>query len=207
MKRLLVIYLSLAAWAVATTRITMVRNEKVIVYDEILHPAENESGSDGFPSVTIYLSDGPVQIMDDAGKPKTVIVKRGDMVYRAAKSWKHYAVSNTEVRFVRIEFCGAGSAEVWGRTGVPPGYQVMLENNYARVVDIRIAAGTNEPQHTHHDRVVVGLSGAQLRHLMPDGRQEDSTLKTGEIAWRKGGTHIGQNLGKTDFWAITVEPK
>ena len=30
--------------------------------------------------------------------------------------------------------------------------------------------------------------------------------KTGEVVWRKGATHIGQNVGKTDFWAITVEP-
>ena len=75
------------------------------------------------------------------------------------------------------------------------------------VYDIRIAAGTNEPQHTHQDRVVIGLSGAQLRHLLPDGSTVDSNLKTGEIAWRKGQTHIGENVGKTDLWAIAIEPK
>jgi hypothetical protein len=42
---------------------------------------------------------------------------------------------------------------------------------------------------------------------MPDGHEEPSTLKTGEIAWRLGSTHIGQNVGKTDLWAIAVEPK
>jgi hypothetical protein len=34
---------------------------------------------------------------------------------------------------------------------------------------------------------------------MPDGREEPSTLRTGEIAWRLGATHIGQNLGTTDL--------
>ena len=42
---------------------------------------------------------------------------------------------------------------------------------------------------------------------MPDGRRDPSTLKTGETVWRRGRTHIGQNLGQTDFWAIAVEPK
>jgi hypothetical protein len=207
MNKLLVLFLSLAATAFATTRITMVRNEKVIAYEEILHPAENESGSDGFPSVTIFLSDGPVQIMDEAGKPKLVTVKRGEELFRPAKSWKLYAGSNVEVRFVRVEFCGNGSSQTWGRTGVAPDYKLPLENNYCRVTDIRFGAGTNEPLHSHHDRVVICLSGAQLRHRMPDGREEESSLKTGEVVWRKGATHIGQNVGKTDFWAITVEPK
>jgi hypothetical protein len=55
--------------------------------------------------------------------------------------------------------------------------------------------------------VVVCLSGAQLRHLMPDGREEPSTLQTGAITWRLGATHIGQNLGNTDLWVIAIEPK
>ena len=73
--------------------------------------------------------------------------------------------------------------------------------------DIRIPAHTNEPQHTHKDRVVVCLSGAQLEHPLPDGRREPSTLKTGEVGRRRGGTHIGQNLGNSDLWVIAIEPK
>lgn len=88
-----------------------------------------------------------------------------------------------------------------------PNYKLLFENQYTRAYDIRIPAGTKEPQHTHKDRVVVCLSGAKLKHLLPDGREEPSTLKTGESAWRRGGTHIGQNLGDTDLWVIAVEPK
>jgi len=75
------------------------------------------------------------------------------------------------------------------------------------VYDIRIPAGVREPQHSHRDRVVICLSGAKLSHLLPDGRQEPSTLETGESTWRRGGTHVGQNLGTTDLWVIAVEPK
>ena len=37
--------------------------------------------------------------------------------------------------------------------------------------------------------------------------KEKSTLKTDEIAWRLGGTHVGHNLGKTDLWVLAFEPK
>jgi len=114
---------------------------------------------------------------------------------------------SVNLHYVRVEFPGAGSKETWGRTGLAPNYKMLVENQYARVYDIRIPAHTNEPQHTHHDRVVICLSGAKLEHLYPDGRREPSSLATGEIAWRRGATHIGQNLGDTDLWVIAVEPK
>jgi len=71
----------------------------------------------------------------------------------------------------------------------------------------KIPAQTREPQHTHHDRVVVSLSGAELEHILPNGKIQPSTLKTGEVVWRLGGTHIGHNMGQTDLWVIAIEPK
>jgi len=106
-----------------------------------------------------------------------------------------------------VEFLGNGNPETWGMTGLSPNYKMIFENRYARVYDIKIPAGTKEPQPTHHDRVVICLSGAELSHLLPDGRDEPSTLKTGEIVWRRGGTHVGRYLGTTDLWVIAVEPK
>jgi quercetin dioxygenase-like cupin family protein len=117
-------------------------------------------------------------------------------------------VGDGAVRIVWTEFRGKGdSEEHWGTNGLSPNYKLLFENDYGRVYDIRIAAGRSEPRHTHRDRVVICLSGAELRHEMDDGRTEVSTLKTGEIAWRRGGTHVGHNLGKTDLWVIAIEPK
>jgi len=61
--------------------------------------------------------------------------------------------------------------------------------------------------HSHHDRVVICLSGAELEHILPDGQKQTATLKTGEIVWRPATTHVGHNLGKTDLWVIAIEPK
>ena len=120
------------------------------------------------------------------------------------------ALKNTgtaPLHFVRIEYLTKGSFETWGATGLAPNYKVLLENAYGRVYDIKIRAGAREPQHTHHDRIVIALSGAKLEHLLPSGERQPSTLKTGEIVWRRGGTHVGHNMGTTNLWVIAVEPK
>ncbi len=169
-------------------------NDRVLVTDVTLQPGETQTFPGEHPGVIVYFTDGPG-------------VKRGASVFQTAKPATVRNKGSAPVHFARIEFLGNGLAETWGTAGLSPNYKLLLENQYVRVYDIRIPAGTKEPQHTHHDRVVVCLSGAQLKHLMPDGREEPSTLQTGEIVWRRGGTHIGQNLGKTDLWVIAVEPK
>ena len=131
----------------------------------------------------------------------------GQVTYSAAGTQTIKNTGDAEVRYVRVGFTGQGAKETWGRTGLAPNYKVLLENRYARVYDIRIPAHTNEPQHTHHDRVVICLSGAKLEHLFPDGRREPSSLETGGVAYRRGTTHVGQNLGDTALWVIAVEPK
>jgi hypothetical protein len=207
MKLSLLFYFSLVSWAAAATRVEVIRNEKVAAYNEIVAPGESEPAGSARPNITVYVNDGTVERMTSDGRPITTAVKRGEAVYRKPDDGLIRNVGSTELRLVRIDFLGVQSERKWGSTGLAPDYRVLLENGYARVYDIRIAAGATEPQHTHQDRVIIGLSGAQLKHLLPDGQTADSNLKTGEVAWRRGQTHIGENVGKTDLWAIAIEPK
>ena len=78
-------------------------------------------------------------------------------------------------------------------------FEVATQENTALKIDA-------PPLPIVNDSSPVLVSNA-LEHEMPDGRREISTLKTGEIAWRPGATHVGHNLGKTDLWVIAIEPK
>ncbi|MGD1030303.1 MAG: hypothetical protein ABSA05_04105 [Opitutaceae bacterium] len=207
MNRFFSVYLLMFSWAAAASPVAVIRNDRVIAYEETVPPAATESAGEGFPSATIFLNDAALSRTPDGGAPVNFTVKRGDVIYRGPKDGRIAATGGMEIRLVRIEFCGAESKAVWGRTGLAPDYKLLIENGYARIYDIRVAAGTSEPLHTHHDRVVVCLSGAQLRHILPDGHTEDSSLRTGDCLWRLGQTHIGRNIGQTDLWVIAVEPK
>jgi hypothetical protein len=182
------------------------RNDKVVVTERTLDPGQSDQTGE-YPSVTVFFEPGSFQVASPGGKSESITVTRGDVRYMPAKARTMKNRGSTPLHFVRIDLTGPGGSEMWGTTGLAPHYKLLTENQYARVYDIRIPAHTNEPQHSHKDRVVVCLSGAKLKHRYPDGREEPSTLKTGESAWRRGSTHIGQNLGDTDLWVIAVEPK
>jgi hypothetical protein len=63
---------------------------------------------------------------------------------------------------------GEPGAAKRGADGLSPNYRVVLDNQYARAYDIAIPAGTNEPLHTHKDRVVICLTGS-AHALMSEG--------------------------------------
>jgi len=155
----------------------------------------------------VFMADGRAELTSAHGKAHKEAVKEGETVFEPAEAGTIRNAGSSSLHLVRIEFLAAGSQEIWGMSGLSPNYKILLENHYARAYYIRIPAQTFEPQHTHHDRVVVCLSGAQLEHILPDGEKQPSTLETGEVVWRLGATHIGHNMGRTDLWVIAIEPK
>lgn len=182
-------------------------NAKVVVTKSAIPPGKSEALAVQHPSVVVYLQ-GQSEVTNLAnGSQHREEVTRGMTVREPAETGTLLNTGSTPLVFVRVEFLTAGGQENWGTTGLAPNYKVLFEDQYSRTYDIRIPAHAQEPQHTHHDRVVICLSGASLEHILPDGRKQPSTLKTGEIAWRQGQTHIGHNMGDTDLWVIAIEPK
>ena len=195
-----------AAFLDAAAKSEKIRNDHVVVYESTLAQGQEESLSGDRPSVIVYLGPGTIAISPSLDK-KTSTVQPGETLFMSPKVRKMKNIGSSDVRFVQIDFLGKGAPEKWGNAGLSPHYKVVFENEYARAYDIHIPAHTDEPQHTHKDRIVICLSGAELTHHFPDGRTEVSSLKTGEIAWRRGSTHIGENHGSSDFRAIAIEPK
>jgi hypothetical protein len=184
-----------------------VRNDKVLVVEQTLAPGEALSLPGERAGIVVYLDAGSVETTPAQGKSRTEAVQRGEAVFQPPQYGTMKNAGSAALRVVWTEYLGKGSSEMWATAGLAPNYKVIFENQYGRVYDIRVTAGTSEPLHSHHDRVVICLSGAELEHILPDGRKETATLKTGEIAWRLATTHVGHNLGKTDLWVIAIEPK
>lgn len=192
--------------ALSASSVEKFRNEKVAVSEGTIAPGEQEPAAK-LPSLIVYMSNGTVQIVPASGATRKDTVKQGDTAFLPEGTGTITNAGPAPLHFARISFLTMGSPNTWGKTGLPPNYTVLVENKLARVYEIKIPAHGSEPQHTHKDRVVVALSGAQLEHILPDGTHQPSTLKTGEIAWRPAATHVGHNLGSTDLWVISVEPK
>ena len=176
----------LATLPAVAAQIPVLKNDKVSVTEYRLMPSEMANVAAAHPAVIVYF-DGHAEF-----KPSPAQIRNTGAAL---------------MHFVEVQFLGGGSGETWGAAGLSTTNKMLLENRNARVYEIRVPAGGREPQHTHKDRVIVCLSGAQIKHTLPDGKTEVSDLKTGQIAWRAGVTHIGQNESKTDLWVVAVEPK
>lgn len=187
--------------AFAVNSVEKIRNEKVVVTEDTLAPGEHEALPQK-PGMLVFMSAGTAEV-----KGRKDAVKEGQAVFEPAGSGAIANAGSAPLHFARIEFLTGGADETWGMKGLAPNYVMLVENRYARAYDIKIEPGAFEPQHTHHDRVVVSLSGATLEHILPDGTHQPSTLKTGEIVYRPGATHVGHNMGSTPLWVIAVEPK
>lgn len=169
-------------------------NQQVRVTEQTLQPGQSLPLAEGKPSLVVYFGGDRATI-----GTKSASIRRGESVFLSADTKEIRDTGTAPLHFVRVAFLGSGSAEVWGMTGLPPNYKMVLDNRYARVYDIRIPAHFKEPRHTHHGRVVICLSGAKLEHLLPDGHVQPSTLTTGEVVWRPAQTHEGHNIGDTDL--------
>lgn len=207
--RLLTVALSLAAFPnlMCASSVQKLTNDKVSVTEETLAPGGTASLPAARPNLIVYLSGDAVEILPAAGKGQREAVRRGETAFEPAGTRAIGNAGSSELKYVRVEFLTSGKQETWGKTGLPPNYKILAENRYARAYDIKIAPHSYEQRHTHHNRVVICLSGAMLEHLLPSGQKQPSSLKTGEIVWRPGATHVGHNMGSTELWVICVEPK
>ena len=198
---------SMASGSLFAATTEVLRNEKVDVTEWRLQPGEQAPLPAHHASVVVYMTgDAALAKMADGTRQK-IAVQRGKAVDEAARAGMLVNTGREPLRFVRVEFLSPGAREMWGMTGLPPNYNMIFEDEHSRTYNIRIAAHEWEPQHTHHNRVVVCLSGAKLEHVLPDGSVQPSTLKTDEVDWRPAQTHKGHNIGDTNLWVVAIEPK
>lgn len=193
--------------AQALSSVEKIRNDKVLVTEDTLAPGESEAEPVLNPCVFVFMTSGSTQVSSTGAAPRREDVTEGETTFHAAGPATLLNTGTSPLRVAVIRFLTPGQEITWGTVGLAPHSTLLLENRFARAYDIKIPSQYKEPQHTHHDRVVIALSGATLEHILPDGRVQPSTLKTGEIVWRLGGTHVGHNMGSTDLWVIAVEPK
>ena len=86
-------------------------------------------------------------------------------------------------------------------------YKVLLDNEYVRVLDVRLKPGEKTPIHSHPNLVVYSLTGGTIKSTTADGKATTVTTKAGQVGWRNAQTHTSENVGKTEIHALGIELK
>jgi len=91
---------------------------------------------------------------------------------------------------------------------IPENYKVILENQFVRVLEARIPAGTEEKPHRHLKGVSVCLTEYTLEsRILPDGQWVRNERKVGTTYWSDASLHQVRNVGQTTSHTIRIELK
>ena len=86
-------------------------------------------------------------------------------------------------------------------------YQVLLDNEYVRILDVHHKPGEKSPKHSHPNHVVYSFTDSTVRFTSSDGKTDIRTAKAGQVVWRSAETHTAENVGKNEEHALDIELK
>ena len=112
--------------------------------------------------------------------------------------------------FVKLPLALLGA--VWLCAAQPqPGaatQRVVLENEFVRVVELRIPPGVSEARHSHDRGVTIALSAYDNEMTdFPAGTVTRRHTRFGEVRWAEPVTHEARNTGTTEQRVLRVELK
>lgn len=85
-------------------------------------------------------------------------------------------------------------------------HQVVLDNEYVRVLEARAAPGHKSPMHSHPPLLLVSIGSARVKLTSPDGTQQILDLRPGMVLWRESIEHSWELLAG-ELHVVGVEVK
>ena len=89
----------------------------------------------------------------------------------------------------------------------PQNYRLLMENDHVRVLEMNLAAGKKDNEHSHQAETVYFVSGGKVKIHLPGGDSVEADLPNGHVMWHEAWTHTVENVGSSDIRAIIVENK
>jgi len=92
-------------------------------------------------------------------------------------------------------------------TVIDPDYHnVVLENEYVRVLESRAAPGAKTHMHSHPSRIIVSMKAARLKATFPDGSVRIWDLHPEQVMWMPADAHQWELLaGEVSAYVIEVK--
>jgi hypothetical protein len=91
---------------------------------------------------------------------------------------------------------------------IPENYKLIIDNQFVRVLEAHIPAGTEEKPHRHLKGVSVCLTEYTLEsRILPDGQWVRNERKVGTTYWSDASLHQVRNVGTTTSHTIRIELK
>jgi len=88
------------------------------------------------------------------------------------------------------------------------GYNLLMENEKVRVMEMRLKPRQKSPMHNHpHDHVVYVFEDTKFKLSFPNGNSAEFDLKAGQVLWIEAGPHETENIGSGEGHNLVIEIK
>lgn len=87
----------------------------------------------------------------------------------------------------------------------PDNYDIPLENERVRVLQVHLKPGEKIPEHSHPASVIFAVSDCKAKFTYPDGKSEIMDLKAGQSIFTEAFTHWAENIGDTECHVLNIE--
>jgi len=85
--------------------------------------------------------------------------------------------------------------------------KILIDNEFVRVLEIRVPPGVFEPMHSHARGITIALSDYSNESKTREGKVSHGQTKFGEVRWVEPVTHEARNTGSTEQRVIRIELK
>ena len=90
----------------------------------------------------------------------------------------------------------------------PDRFELLLENDFVRVLEYQLAPGETDGWHTHPAKVSYVLSAGRLRIHLENGEHFEVDEELDTASWSGAlGKHYAENIGSSVVRILLVEPK
>lgn len=193
----------------------LLENDHVRVFRALASPGARSPRHTHPPFVFVGLATGRLRLAapDAAGVIFDVHPEQVLWMENAEHSWEMIAglvhVVGVEVKAARNRAPVPASAlpATDATTVDPRSHQVILENDYVRVLEVLAGAGARSQMHTHsRGGVLISLGRSRVHVTMPGGASMMLDLHPGQVIWMEPGSHSWELAGG-DHRLIAVEVK
>lgn len=88
----------------------------------------------------------------------------------------------------------------------PAHHQVVLENDWVRVISNLASPGAKSPMHSHPDIAVISLGRARFRLTSPDGTSQIADFHPGQVVWFQNVVHSWELLsGEANLIGVEIK--
>jgi pimeloyl-ACP methyl ester carboxylesterase/quercetin dioxygenase-like cupin family protein len=184
-------------------------NQRVRVLRARYAPGQASAMHEHPARVVVLLTDAQAAQTRPDGTASTLRARAGAALWSDPTRHAVRNAGSQPMETIEIELKAVpGARTVWLRDAraADPGHLTLLfENNWVRVLRLRLGPGQSAPAYPLGRHLAVAVSNGRARLTAADGSSQEVTQAAGELAWSEPGAVAVANLGDGTYERISLE--